>query len=267
MKSAHWTRDELLAVFALYCRMPFGKFDQRNSVVIDWASRIGRTPSAVAMKLSNFASFDPTLRERGIKGLKNAGIAARELWEEFEADPERIAFESQTVAEALTDRIRTIDQPHEAERFEIDTSETTATDAERTVRVRLVQGFFRSAVLSSYGYKCTICRLHLPELLTASHIVPWSVDVRRRADPRNGLALCAIHDRAFDRGLIGLDESLRLLLSDRLTETCREPGIHEAVFQAFAGKPIDLPDRFLPDLDAVAYHRTYVFLTRSHLAR
>lgn len=92
--------------------------------------------------------------------------------------------------------------------------------------------------------------------------MPWSVEVRRRADPRNGLALCAIHDRTFDRGLIGLDESLRLMLSDRLTEAFHAPGIHEAVFQAFAGKPIDLPDRFLPDREVVEYHRTHVFLTR-----
>lgn len=267
MKSANWTRDELLAVFALYCRLPFGKLHRGNPDVIAWAGKIGRTPSAVAMKLVNFASFDPVLRNRGIKGLKNAGRGDRELWEEFEADPERIAFESQTVAEALKNRIRTIDHPDEADRFEIESFEPKVTDAERTVRVRLVQGFFRSAVLSSYREKCTICRLHLPELLTASHIVPWSVDVRRRADPCNGLALCATHDRAFDRGLIGIDESWRLLLSDRLTEICREPGIHEAVFQAFAGKPIDLPDRFLPDPEAIAYHRTHVFLTRSHLAR
>ena len=267
MKSAHWTREELLAVFALYCRLPFGKLHRGNSEVIACAQRLGRTPSAVAMKLVNFASFDPELQRRGIKGLKNAGRGDRALWEEFEADPERIAFESQSVFESLPADDRHAQQPAESDHFEIDTTKSRLTDTERTVRVRLVQGFFRSAVLTSYGEKCTICRLHFPELLTASHIVPWSVDVRRRADPRNGLALCAIHDRAFDRGLIGLDASYRLIISDRLAESFREPGIHEAVFQAFAGKPIHLPDRFLPDLEAIEYHRDNVFMTRSHLAR
>lgn len=262
MKSAHWSRDELLAVFALYCRLPFGKLHRGNSEVIACAQRLGRTPSAVAMKLVNFASFDPVLQRRGIKGLKNAGRGDRSLWEEFEADPERIAFESQRVFESLGANDRTIHQPAERDHFEIESDEIRITDAEQTVRVRLVQDFFRKAVLSSYGDKCTICRLHFPELLNASHIVPWSVDVRRRADPRNGLALCAIHDRAFDRGLIGLDASYRLLLSDRLTDNFREPGIHEAVFQAFADKPIHLPDRFLPDSEAIEYHRNHVFLTR-----
>jgi hypothetical protein len=262
MRSANWTRDELLAVFALYCRLPFGKLHNGNPEIIEWARLLGRTPSAVAMKLSNFASFDPALRERGIKGLANTGNADRRLWEEFETDPERIAFESQQVAENLAVNSESDRQFQRVEAFEIDDRVPIVTETERIVRVRLVQGFFRSAVLSSYGYKCSICKLHLPELLTASHIVPWSVDVRRRADPRNGLALCAIHDRAFDRGLIGLDESLRLILSDRLTEIRNEPGIHEAVFHAFAGKPIDLPDRFLPDPEAIEYHRNCVFLTR-----
>lgn len=230
MKPVHWTRDELLAVFALYCRLPFGKLHRGNSDVIDLARKLGRSPSAVAMKLSNFASFDPELQRRGIKGLKNSGRGDRALWEEFEAEPERIAFESQRVFESLHADDHQVIQPAEPDHFEIETQESKVTDIERNVRIRLVQGFFRKAVLSSYGNKCTICRLHSKELLTASHIVPWSVDVRRRADPRNGLSLCAIHDRAFDRGLIGLDESFRLIISDRLAESFREPGIHEAIF-------------------------------------
>jgi predicted restriction endonuclease len=39
-------------------------------------------------------------------------------------------------------------------------------------------------------------------MLNASHIIPWSIDEKRRADPGNGLALCAFHDRAFERGII-----------------------------------------------------------------
>ena len=100
-------------------------------------------------------------------------------------------------------------------------------------------------------------RTYLPRFIGQ----PFTMN-RSSPDPRNGLALCAIHDRAFDRGLIGLDESLRLILSDRLTEIRNESGIHEAIFQAFAGKPIDLPYRFLPDPEAIEYHRNHVFLTR-----
>lgn len=117
MKSSNWTCDELLAVLALYCRLPFGKLHRGNSEVIACAQRLGRTPSAVAMKLVNFASFDPELQRRGIKGLKNARRGDRALWEEFEADPERVAFESQRVFESLESKDRTVHQSVESDHF------------------------------------------------------------------------------------------------------------------------------------------------------
>jgi len=40
---------------------------------------------------------------------------------------------------------------------------------------------------------------------TASHIVPWAEDERNRLNPRNGLCLNALHDRAFDRHLMWID--------------------------------------------------------------
>lgn len=54
-----WTRDQLLIVLNLYHKLRFGEFDQRQPVIIDLATRIGRTPGAVAMKLSNLASLAP----------------------------------------------------------------------------------------------------------------------------------------------------------------------------------------------------------------
>ena len=57
-------------------------------------------------------------------------------------------------------------------------------------------------------------------LLNASHIIPWSVDKMRRADPRNGLSLCVLHDRAFDRGLIAVDEDFRIILSEKVRIRC-----------------------------------------------
>lgn len=57
-QSNRWTREQLLAAFALHCRLPFGEFHQHNPEIIALATVIERTPSAVAMKLSNFASLD-----------------------------------------------------------------------------------------------------------------------------------------------------------------------------------------------------------------
>jgi len=57
-KDARWTREQLIATLDLYCRTPFGRLHRINPDVVTLAEAIGRTPSAVAMKLVNFASFD-----------------------------------------------------------------------------------------------------------------------------------------------------------------------------------------------------------------
>ena len=63
--------------------------------IIALADAIQRTPSAVAMKLSNFASFDPAQKKRNVKGLANASNLDRAIWEEFEATPNKVAEESE----------------------------------------------------------------------------------------------------------------------------------------------------------------------------
>lgn len=80
MAARHWQRDELLAAFALYCETPFGRLHSRNPHIAALASPLGRSPSAVAMKLCNLASLDPSQMARGIAGLANVSKADRELW-------------------------------------------------------------------------------------------------------------------------------------------------------------------------------------------
>jgi predicted restriction endonuclease len=96
-------------------------------------------------------------------------------------------------------------------------------------------------------------------LLNASHIIPWSVDKTRRADPQNGLSLCVLHDRAFDRGLIAVDDSFRIVLSEK-AKVARAPKLHRVGLLEIEGKKLILPDRFRPDKNAFAYHRENVFL-------
>ena len=87
---------------------------------------------------------------------------------------------------------------------------------EAIIRVRVNQGFFRAAVLASYSARCCITGLSIPQLLMASHIVPWSVDAKNRTNPQNGLCLNAIHDRAFDCGLLTVTTDLKVKLSPRV---------------------------------------------------
>jgi hypothetical protein len=250
MPRKNWSRNELLVAFNLYCRTPFGRLHRSNPEIISLAHKIGRTPSAVAMKLVNFASFDPVHQARDVRGLSNASQADRQIWDEFNTNPERLAFESQKAFNAI---IEGAVKPDKTILLPSGLTETT-----RSVRVRLVQHFFREAVLSGYDYRCSICDLDMLELLTASHIIPWSKNVERRADPRNGLALCAIHDRAFDRGLIAIDEFFQVLLSRKIKKRTTNR-LHMVALLEIEGMTISLPKRFPPDPVALTYHRNEIF--------
>jgi len=78
-----WSEFDLLVALGLYCELPFGKFHQRHPRIIEVAYKLERSPSSVAMKLSNIASLDPIITGSGRKGLAGASQADRDLWQEF----------------------------------------------------------------------------------------------------------------------------------------------------------------------------------------
>jgi predicted restriction endonuclease len=253
-----WTKEQLKLAFNLYCQLPFGKLHSRNKEIIELAGLIGRTPSALAMKLCNIASIDPAIINSGRKGLGNASALDREVWNEFHADWDRLATECLHIHEQLreekgliTEVVQTDDELESSEDF---TGETKRVVTEQRIR----QNFFRRAVLSSYHSRCCMSGLSEPRLLIASHIVPWSKDRNNRLNPRNGLCLSALHDKAFDRGLISLDDDFRIILSREL-EQRDETFVHE-VFLPLAGQAITLPERFTPDRDFLEQHRREVFV-------
>jgi hypothetical protein len=250
-RGSNWTWEETLVAFQLYCNTDFGKLHQHNPDIIALAAKLGRTPSAVGMKACNFASLDPVQRARGIKGLANRGQFEQLVWERFQADSESIPAEAVEAYERLT--AAPAPTPSDSP-----TPPTGPTETETLVRVRRVQSFFRTTVLISYESRCALTGLSVPALLNASHIIPWSESPHRRADPRNGLCLNALHDRAFDRGLIPFDADHRLLVSPKLAE-CGQPHDLTRLFTGYAGKQLRVPARFAPDGDALAYHRERVF--------
>ena len=96
-----------------------------------------------------------------------------------------------------------------------------------------------------------------PRLLIASHIVPWAKDRNNRLNPRNGLCLSAIHDRAFDKGLIALSDDFKVILAESLKR--RNDLFARDVFLPLEGKPIELPERFSPNPEFIARHRAEIF--------
>jgi putative restriction endonuclease len=260
-----WTREHFLIALNLYCKLPFGRFDRTNRLVIEVASKMGRTPSSLAMKLGNFASLDPVQRARGIKGLSGATKQDQIMWNEFHAHLSNLGSES----EQLLHDLFTKDNDCEVDFLQRDkvrlerSSDLSApagpTEAVASIKVRRGQQFFRQAILNAYGVRCCVSGINVPRLLVASHIKPWSDFPETRLDPRNGLCLSSLHDAAFDNGLMTLDKELCLVLSKRLKAYFPQAALEQS-FVPFEGKPIRLPEKIAePDPTLLCYHRDRIF--------
>lgn len=213
-----------------------------NPRIIELARLIGRSVGSVSYKLSNFARLDPTLQARGIQGSPHGAKGEEEVWDEFADHPEVLAYESERLlAERLGKPIEEV--------ADIDTKDlpTGGIEREATVRVRVNQSFFRRRIISAYEFRCCVTGLAVPELLVASHIVPWAQDSSNRLNPRNGLCLNPLHDRAFDRGLMWVEDGFVVRFSKTLLREASESEVTLTWLTSFGGQPLRLPKRFSPD--------------------
>lgn len=243
-----WTREELILAVNLYCKMPFGRMHSRNPEVIHLSELLGRTPSSVAFKLVNFASLDPSLKARGIKGASNASNLDKSIWNEFFNNWDVLPYESEVLLAKFENRpIEVIDQISEADILK------EGKTREQLVKTRVNQSFFRSTILASYNFTCCVTGMQQSEFLVAGHIKPWSLDEKNRLNPRNGILINALHDRAFESGLITIDTNYRVKISSILLKQ-RNINSIEDYFIKYEGKEILLPTRFLPDLEFLKYH-------------
>ncbi|EEF58514.1 HNH endonuclease [Pedosphaera parvula] len=262
--SVKWTREQLLIAMNLYCKLQFGQFHSRNPIIIQTAEKMGRTANSLAMKLSNFASLDPVQQARGIKGLAGASEQDREVWKEFRKDWNTLGIQSEDLFQNLfvstgEKEAEISDKGVKVKPAKILTPPTGPTEKTALVKVRRSQQFFRQTILNIYQHRCCITGIAVPELLVASHIVPWSQFPEHRLDPQNGLCLSSIHDAAFDSGLVTFDDNLRLTLSKELEKYFPQEAL-EKNFAAYQGKTICQPEKLSePNREFLKYHRTEVF--------
>ncbi len=243
-----WTKEETTIAFNVYCKIPFKESSKNHPLIIAVANKLGRTPSALNMKIGNFGRLDPELKKKGITGLKNGSKLEEEVWNEFHGDWENLAIQSEMLLEKLIySNDEVLNQNHETEK-------------KRVIKARLAQSFFRSSILAAYSNKCCITGIDLPELLIASHIIPWAKSEKERLNPRNGLCLNALHDKAFDKGFITLDDHYRILISKKLKSEINK-AIFIQYFQLYENIQISLPDKFLPNIEFLSYHRQNIYLS------
>lgn len=251
----NWTREETILAMDLYTRVPFSKIGKNNQDIINLAGIINRTPDAVAYKMSNLAHYDPELQARNVSGLSHTSKLDKIIYDEFANNIGELSFIAQNIladmqhtsVENLWPELKLDDIP-------------IGIDKEQQTKIRIGQYFFRMSVLMSYGNACCITGLKNKELLIASHIKPWSVSniKTERTNPSNGLCLNAMHDKAFDRGLITIDKNYRIVNSRYIKDAVMDEKTREW-FAFYNGKEIILPDKFLPGKEFIQYHNDVIF--------
>jgi putative restriction endonuclease len=244
-----WSRDELILAINLYSKLTFGQMSQRNTVIVELAELIGRTPASVAYKLVNFASLDPQLKQRGIKGMSNASKLDKAIWQEYlhQWDEQYIEGEKLLASKKHT----TIEKLYDINLDDL--KDIKGKERERKVKVRINQHLFRGIVLSNYNNKCCITGINIPELIVASHILPWSKDEGNRLNPKNGLALNTLHDKAFDCGLLTVTEDLKIKISSKLLNNRDIESINYNFIQ-YEGKQLIEPKKFYPNVEFLKIH-------------
>lgn len=247
MDRRNWTRDETIIALNLYCKIPFKESRASHPLVKYYAELIGRTPAAMNLKIGNLGRLDPTLKAKGITGLVNGSKLDEVVWNDFMSNPDALAFESELILAKYkgqdietSSNIDVSNLPQGKERLTV-------------VRQRVNQRFFRDTVLASYRYSCCITGVSETSLLDACHISSWGNDINNRTNPRNGLCFNSFFHRAFDKYLFAITPDYHIDISEKLIDTTLN-GAFKDYLMDIHGKPIQLPERFMPDKYLLKQH-------------
>lgn len=257
-----WSEEETVLALYLYFQLPFGQLHSGNAEIQQLASALGRSSNSVAMKLCNFASLDPKITESGRKGLAATSSLDRSIYAEFGqdwtglVDRAECIWKSQ-VKQGATEPARLKEARSE---FQFEPYQGVST-TQALVSQRVGQNFFRRAVLANFEETCCITGIADPRLLTASHIKPWGKDAANRHNPANGLLLSATLDRAFDRGLITVDQDRRVRVSVQLRKS--QSKATRDYFQQFEQSTLRPATRFDPDPNFLDWHNNNCFVDHS----
>uniref|UniRef100_UPI00404AFA8A HNH endonuclease n=3 Tax=Bacteroidota TaxID=976 RepID=UPI00404AFA8A len=223
--------------------------------VIYLAGIIDRTPSSIAMRLVNFASVDPFHQNRGIAGLSGGKKQVEPIWKEFIDNKEDLLFESEKI---LAEK-ESVSIDKKFAHMLIGIENLVGESKTREVKVRVNQSVFRQIVLANYSSKCAISGIDVPELLVASHIIPWSKNEKERLNPENGICLSSMYDKAFDKGLIGLKLDHSIVISEKLRSNRIKP-YYKQFFAPLEKLKIASPQKYLPKPEFLEYHLDVVFM-------
>lgn len=249
-----WSREELILAFNLYLKLPFGKMHTGTPEIITLSNLLGRSVNSISIRLTNFASCDPYHKNRGVKGMIGGIKQCQPIWDEFFSNQEELVFLSEQI---LADKEDTsIEIKYQKLFFGL--IDLKGESVIREVKTRVNQSVFRQMVLANYGTKCAITGIDIPELLLASHIIPWSENVSERLNPENGICLSPLYDKAYDSGLIGINQNYQVVISSILKKK-EQATFYQNHFSHIENIKISKPINYLPRKDFLEYHLDTIF--------
>lgn len=240
----NWSEDETILAYYYFCQIPYNQISNpHNEEIVRIAGLIGRTIGSVQLKMYNLAHFDPSVQSGG---MPHGSKTDKDVVQRFVSNWEDLVVAARLVESKLQSDIN------------MPPSFPVGGEHNQTVRRRVNQDFFRDAVLAAYNNKCCITGIEIPDLLIASHIKPWrdSNPETERTNPSNGLCLNALHDKAFDKGLITVLPDYTIRVSSKLSQASENLDW----LRQCDNQKIILPGRFLPAKEFLEYHNDMIFV-------
>lgn len=246
-----WTDEEMVLALDLYFKLPFGRLNRTTPEVIQLANLIGRTNNSVALRLVNYAACDPYIRNTGRTGMTSGMDKCMPYWEQYANNKEELFLKAEEIKSKLSHK--TLEQL-----LSLTPTDFIGKERETVIRQRVNQSSFRSMILANYNETCAISGICLPQLLIASHIIPWADNENERLNPENGICLSPLYDKAFDKGYIGIRPDYTIIISKELKEF-EGKEFYNNFFSPIENQMINLPEEHVPNTSFLEYHLKHIF--------
>jgi len=244
-----YTEEQVILIIDLYTRTPTSQVKDSNPDIIalcDFFNAHGYNSvvSGIRNKMENLKSVDPEYVSEGRVGRTKIRKGFKDLWlseldNGFSDLDARVELAIEKIRHHLPDGGQQI----------------------ITWKHRVGQAAYRERVLAAFDNSCCISGISTPELIQACHIKPFKVCEReglneQKMDVRNGLCMSLLHHKAFDRGLIGIDEEHRVMISPCWEDLAED----DSFFRPFEGKRIKETPRTIIGEEYLEYHRENIFI-------
>jgi predicted restriction endonuclease len=88
--------------------------------------------------------------------------------------------------------------------------------------------------------------------------MPWNRSNENRLNPKNGLCLSVLHDKAYDRGLLTVLPDYSIAVSSEISKLRDDKFIQDTLISCH-GKQIKMPEKFHPDPYFLIWHNENIF--------